>query len=199
MQVKLEKVIPIDAPAEAAWKLLQDIPRVAECMPGAQITEQVDETHYKGQVKVKIGPVAAAFKGEIEIKGINADRRELVLAGKGAEVTGTSAANMDLTARIRDAGEGKCEMEGTSVVTVTGKIASFGGRMLTQVSDQILKQFVANFADRVLAMGAGAAAEQAAARLAGEPKALSALALAWHAVVEFIKSLFGGTKSRPAG
>ncbi|WP_455378745.1 SRPBCC family protein [Petrachloros mirabilis] len=199
MEVKLEKVVPIDAPAESAWTLLQDIPRVAECLPGAQITERIDGTHYKGQVKIKVGPVSAAFKGELEIKGINASTRELILSGKGADLTGTSAASMDLTARVKDTDGGRCQLEGTSVVTVTGKIASFGGRMLTQVSDQILKQFVANFADRVLAMGTGTAAEQAATRLSKEPKALSALVLAWHALVGFIKSFFGGNTSRPAG
>jgi hypothetical protein len=84
-------------------------------------------------------------------------------------------------------------------VTVTGKLASFGGRMMTQVSDQLLKQFGANFANRVVAMGEGAAAQQAAARMAEQPRELNALALLWHVIVGFFRSLFGRGKSKPAG
>ena len=64
MQVKIEKTFPLAAPPAAAWALLQDIRAVAECMPGARITEQIDATHYKGQVSVKLGPAAAQFAGE---------------------------------------------------------------------------------------------------------------------------------------
>lgn len=71
MQVKLEKTFPIAAPADAAWRVLQDIKGVAECMPGAQITEQLDATHYKGQVKMRLGPATASFNGDLEIKSVN--------------------------------------------------------------------------------------------------------------------------------
>lgn len=198
MQVRLEKTFPIDAPADVTWKLLQDIKSVAECVPGAQITERVDDTHYKGQVGVRLGPAAATFKGTIEIKGVDAGMRRIQLLGKGSDVTGASAASMDLTAQVRQAADGKCEVVGVSEVTVSGKMANFGGRMMTQVSDQILKQFGANFADRVLAMGEGAAAVEASARVAEQPKELSALALIWQLVVGFFKNLLGGKGSNTA-
>ena len=100
MQVKLEKSYPIEAPIVSAWELLQDIKGVAECMPGAAITEQVDATHYKGTVKVKLGPTTASFKGDIEIRGLDAATRQLQLYGKGTDVKGTSSAAMDLTATL---------------------------------------------------------------------------------------------------
>ncbi len=196
MQVKLEKTFPIDAPAAAAWSVLHDVKAVAECMPGAQITERVDDNHYKGQVSVKLGPAAATFKGTIEVKGVDANKREITLVGKGADTTGASAASMDLTARIRDAGNGKCELVGASAVTVSGKLASFGGRMMTQVSEQILRQFGANFANRAMAAGGGAGAAQAAAQAAAQPRELNALALLWGMIVAFLKGLFGRKDSR---
>jgi carbon monoxide dehydrogenase subunit G len=199
MLVKLEKTFPIDAPADAAWRLLQDIQSVAACMPGAQITERVDDRHYKGQVSVRMGPASATFKGAIEVQGIDASQRQMRMVGKGSDTSGTSAASMDLTAAIRATADGKTELVGVSEVTVTGKLASFGGRMMTQVSDQLLKQFGANFANRVVAMGEGATAQQAAARMAEQPRELNALALLWHVIVGFFKSLFGGGKSKPAG
>ena len=73
MQVKLEKNYPIPAPVASAWICLQDIKSVAACMPGAEITEQIDERNYKGIVKVKLGPAAVSFKGDIEIKNIDTE------------------------------------------------------------------------------------------------------------------------------
>jgi uncharacterized protein len=183
MQVKIEKAFPIAAPAAAAWELLQDVRAVAECMPGAKITEQLDATHYKGQIGVKLGPASAQFGGELEIRGIDATRREIRLFGKGADSKGSSAATMELTANIREAADG-CELAGVSEVSVSGKLASFGGRMMTQVSDQILKQFADNFASRVAAVAA-------AMPPPAEPRQLNALALIWSAIAGWMKSLFG--------
>ena len=195
MEVKLEKTFPIAAPAANAWRLLQDIKSVAECMPGAQITEQVDESHYKGQVKMRVGPASATFNGELEVKSLDANEKKMEMFGKGTDTSGASAATMNLTARVRDKGGGQCELVGVSDVSVSGKMANFGGRMMTQVSDQILKQFGGNFATRVIALGEGAAAEQAAAAVAKHPKELNALALIWHALLGFFRSLFGGGKA----
>jgi uncharacterized protein len=196
MQVKLEKTFPLDAPAAVAWSLLQDLKSVAECMPGAQITERVDDKHYKGQVSLKLGPVSATFKGTIEIQNIDADRRQLRLFGKGSDTSGTTAASMDLSASVQSTANGNSELTGVSEVTVSGKLASFGGRLMGQVSDQILKQFGANFAQRVMAQGQGKAAEQAAAAVAAQPKEINAAAFLWQVVVGFFKSLFGGRNSK---
>ena len=75
MKVEIDKVFPMDAPSSNAWKFLQDIPGVASCMPGAEIIEQVDDSNYKGKVKVKVGPATMAFKGDISVQGIDADKR----------------------------------------------------------------------------------------------------------------------------
>lgn len=192
MKVEINKVFPIEAPSSNAWIFLQDIPGVASCMPGAEITEQVDDSNYKGKVKVKVGPATMAFKGTISVQGIDADKREMKLQGKGQDLKGTSSATMDLTANIRDAEDGKCEVVGVSEVAVTGKMASLGGRMMNQVADQILDQFGANFVNNVIAMGEGAAAEEAAEKAAEQPKELNGLAFVWNLIVGFIKSLFGG-------
>ena len=179
MQVKLEKKVPISAPATAAWELIQDVRALAECMPGAKITEKLDDTHYQGLVNVRIGPITAAFKGKIEVKGIDAEKRELRLLGTGSDTAGASTASMDLTASVRETGNGGCELVGVSDVSVTGKIASFGGRMMNQVSDQILDQFAANFRNRVT--GAGGA----------QAKELNAVSVLFRALWAWVTGLFG--------
>ena len=190
MKVELDKVFKIAAPASAAWQFLQQIEAVAACMPGAEITEQIDAHNYKGKVKSKIGPATMAFDGAIEIKGIDPDKRELRLRGSGQDTKGTSSASMDLTAWVVDGDEAGCELKGQAEVSVNGKVASLGGRMMNQVADQILNQFGKNFADNVLAAGSDEQAAEARAQLAAKPKELNALALAWSVLLGLLKRLF---------
>jgi carbon monoxide dehydrogenase subunit G len=190
MQVKLEKTIPLEATTGEAWGVLRDVSRVAECVPGARVTEQVDDSHYKGEVLVKIGPAAATFQGELEVRSLDEQKHEPQLIGKGRDSRGTSSATMDLTASLHDNNAGGSELRGVSTVSVTGKLASFGGRMLTQVADQILAQFAGNFANRVTAMGKGAASKAAAANVADSPGELHVFALFWRVFVGFFRSLF---------
>jgi carbon monoxide dehydrogenase subunit G len=195
MQVNLDKTFDIDAPASAGWAFLQDIPGVAACMPGAEITETVDDSRYKGKIKAKIGPATMSFNGDLEVQGIDADQREIRMIGKGQDTKGTSTAEMDLTASIVDAQQG-CQLHGRATVTVNGKVASLGGRMMTQVADQILNQFGKNFANNVAALGEGEEAEQAREELAEQPRELNGLAFAWSVIIGFFRSLFGGSKAK---
>jgi carbon monoxide dehydrogenase subunit G len=190
VKVELDKSYPVATSADAAWKFLQDIKAVASCMPGAEITEQSDDSHFKGRVKIKIGPAVASFKGDIEVESIDTNQRELVLLGKGSDTKGTSSASMRLTASIRDTGDSQCKLIGRSEITVNGKMASFGGRMMNAISDKILQQFADNFANNVIAMGEGSDAEEAAAKVAEAPKELNGVAMVLQLIADFIKKLF---------
>jgi carbon monoxide dehydrogenase subunit G len=106
--------------------VLQDIAAVASCMPGAKITERVDDTHYKGTVAMKVGPASLSFRGDIEVKGLDASSRTLRLSAKGTDTTGSSAASMDLTARIDALDAKSCNLAGESEVSMSGKAAAFG-------------------------------------------------------------------------
>lgn len=195
MKVSLNKTFDIAAPAATAWKFLQDIPAVASCMPGAEIVETIGESQYKGKVKAKIGPATMAFNGDIHVKSINADKQEMHMIGSGQDTKGTSAAEMDLTANIVDLGNGSCLLVGDATVTVNGKAASLGGRMLTQVSDQILNQFGSNFINNVLAQGDGEEAIEAQQAVKEQPKELNGIVFAWSIFMGLIKGLFSGKKA----
>jgi uncharacterized protein len=156
MKVELEKSFLMPGAADVAWSLLQDIPGVAACMPGAKITERIDDRHYKGTVTVKFGPASMSFRGAIEVMELDASRRTLHLLGKGSDTAGSSGATMDLVARIEPGeADGSINLVGRSEVTMSGKAAAFGGRMMGTVADQILKQFAGNFAAQVLARAEG--------------------------------------------
>lgn len=163
MKVELEKTYPVPGAASAAWDCLQDIQGVAGCMPGAKITERVDDRHYKGTVTVRVGPATMTFKGDLEVQELDAARHVLHLVGKGSDTTGSSGASMDLVARIEPgAADGASNLVGRSEVTINGKAAAFAGRMMGTVADQILKQFAANFAAQVQARASTPAATSGA-------------------------------------
>jgi carbon monoxide dehydrogenase subunit G len=197
MKVQLEKSYPMPASADTGWALLQDIEGVASCMPGAKITEKVDAQHYKGTVSVKLGPASLSFRGEISVLGIDAAARSLHLFAKGTDTTGGSAASMDLTARVEAVDAASCNLVGTSEVTMSGKAATFGGRVMGPVSDQILGQFAANFAAKVQAMRDAASTPGAAATPppVNEPKPLNGLALVWAVIKGWFRSLFSAKRS----
>jgi carbon monoxide dehydrogenase subunit G len=182
-------------------------------MPGAQITEQVDDTHFKGTVKSKIGPAVMSFGGEIEVQGIDPAAKSLQLMAKGADKSGSSAA-MQLTAHL-EAGDaaGTTTLVGVATITVSGKLAQFGSRLLVPVSDAMLAQFADNFRNAAAAVplvapadpGAVAAPEAAAASATAAPgasptapaaaapvKELNALVLMWTVFRNWLAQLFGG-------
>ena len=163
MKVDIERTFPMPAAPAKTWAMLQDIEAVASCMPGAKITERIDAEHYKGTVAMKVGPASLTFRGEIEVKENDAATQTLRLIAKGTDTSGTSAASLDLTARV-EAGEGGASaLVGKSHASVSGKAATFGGRMMDAIADQILKQFAANFAARLTATAPEAARHSPAA------------------------------------
>jgi uncharacterized protein len=145
VEVKLDKRYALEVSAAQAWAVLADIRAVAQCMPGAQITEQIDDSHYKGTVRTKVGPAVMQFGGDVEVRGLDAAARSLALYAKGADRSGSSA-SMDLVAHLED-GEtpASAVLVGAATVTVSGKLAQFGSRLLVPVSDAMLAQFADNF------------------------------------------------------
>jgi carbon monoxide dehydrogenase subunit G len=182
MEVKLDKRYPLAVGVEQAWAVLSDVRATAACMPGAQITEQVDATHYKGSVRSKVGPATMSFGGDIEVLALDAGARSLRMQGKGADKAGSSAA-MLLDARIEPGADAASSvLAGAATFTVNGKLAQFGSRLLVPVSDALLAQFADNFR---------AAAAAVAPPPAAPAKALNPFALLWAIVKGWIAGLFG--------
>jgi len=168
MEVQLDKRYPLEVSGDQAWVVLSDIRAVAGCMPGAQITDQLDDTHYKGTVKSKVGPAVMSFNGDIEVLGLDVQKRRLEMLGKGTDKGGSSAA-MNLVAHIEPGtSPGTSVLTGLATVTVSGKLAQFGGRLLVPIADAMLAQFADNFRAAAALVAAPAPAATAAAN---EPSA----------------------------
>ena len=145
MEINIDKRFALMASPAAAWAVLCDVRATAQCMPGASIGEQIDATHYKGSVVSKVGPASMSFAGSIEVLALDAAARSVQMLGKGADRGGSSAA-MKLTAHIEDgATPGEAVLVGQAAVTVNGKLAQFGSRLIVPVADAMLVQFAANF------------------------------------------------------
>ncbi len=200
MEVKLDKRYPLDVDSARAWKILSDVPATAGCMPGAAITDKLDDTHYKGSVKVKVGPASAAFAGDIEVLALDAAAMTLQLLGKGAD-RGGSSASMNLTATIEPGDTPATSvLVGHAEVIVNGKFAQFGGRLMVQVSDMLLGQFVDNFrvAAAALPMAGVATATKAATQAASEAATEPAQTAATTAVAPAISPTPTATPFVPA-
>jgi carbon monoxide dehydrogenase subunit G len=194
VKVELAKTFPLQAAPDDAWRLLGDVEAVASCMPGAKITQRVDDTHYKGTVTVRVGPATLSFRGDIEVKELDAATRALRLVATGSDTTGGSAGSMDLTARIGATEDGRSTLDGRSVVSLSGKAAAFGGRMVNSVADQILAQFAGNFAGRL-----SAAAPQGAHAAVASAEAAASAAVATSTSTLAASTGASGTAPSAAG
>lgn len=199
MEVILDKQYPVAAGLDAAWAVLSNMHELATCMPGAAITEEIDATHYKGSVRVKVGPAVAAFAGTIEVLELDAVSRTLKMIGKGADKGGSSA-SMELTAKLVPEANGRSTLQGHAEVIVNGKFAQFGGRMMTSVSDMILAQFAEVFSQKAQAVqgtSASAASASEGAAPAAAPaapvvaKEFNALGFMWTMIKSWFAGLFG--------
>ena len=206
MKVALQRTFAVPASADAAWALLQNIEAVAGCMPGAKITERVNDRLYKGTVAVKFGPASMSFRGDVEVVSLESASKTLHIVGKGTDSTGGSGASMDLTARVEAIDAASCNLIGTSEVSMSGKAAAFGGRMIDSVADQLLKQFASNFSARcrrsklsasesAVPAAQASAPAPAAPTVASQPKQLNALALIWAVIKDWLRSLFGAKRT----
>jgi len=200
MEVQFDKTFPLPSSSAIAWEFLQNIEAVAGCMPGAELTERVDENHHKGTVKVKVGPATMSFRGEIEVQNIDVTTQSLRLIGKGTDSTGNSGVSMNLLARIDAVDGGLSELVGSSQVSVSGKAAAFGGRMMNSVADKILLQFADNFAAQVAALKeqraspADEGSDSPATAPASSAGELNVLALAWAVFKDWLLGLFSKKK-----
>lgn len=132
------------APAQA-WTVLMDIPRIAPCMPGAELTEVVDPQNFKGKIAVRLGPVALAFAGRVQIDSVDEANRSARVRAQGSDAKGRGAANATATFRIEPAGGGSRVMIHTDLM-LSGAVAQYGRGvgMIQATAAQIIGQFAAN-------------------------------------------------------
>lgn len=201
MKLEFDRSLDLPVSADQAWAFLKEIDKVAACLPGASITEKLDDTHYRGAVSVRLGPVSMSFAGTIEVVEMDGATRTLKLAGKGADKGGASVAEMALTASVTPTGAAASRLSGQSAVTVNGKAAAMGARLMGSVSEQLIKDFFATLVTRLEAEGAAVQPEQGTPAAdpapvpAGEPaRSLDGFAFIWAVLKSFLAGLWPGRR-----
>lgn len=132
------------APQEA-WNVLMDIPRIARCMPGAELTEAVDAQNFRGKISVRLGPVALAFAGRVQLEDLDEASHSARVKAQGNDAKGRGAANATARFHIEPAGDGSRVMIHTDL-TLSGAVAQYGRGVgiIQGTAAQIISQFAAN-------------------------------------------------------
>jgi uncharacterized protein len=149
MAIRIEKTFQVQEPLESVWKFISDPRKVANCLPGAQITETVDDRTFKGAIKVRVGPSVTDYKGQVHIERLDDEKHEIELVGKGQDVRGKGNASMKMTGKVQSLPDGGTEVSSVAEVNVVGLLAQMGARMIQEVSNQMFAQFTSNFAARL--------------------------------------------------
>ena len=200
----LENSFEVEAPVEKVWSYLLDVEKVVPCMPGATLTETIDEDNFKGKVTVKLGPVSLTYAGKVAVVERAEAGRRVVMKAQATEQRGKGAASATITSTLEDLG-GKTKVDIVQELNVQGQAAQFGRGMMQDVSGRLTRQFAEclqkNMAAPVPAPGAvstpgaEAPAERAPAPAPAQAKPIQGFRLGWFAlkaaVVRFFKRLFG--------
>ncbi|MEY4400310.1 MAG: hypothetical protein RL072_175 [Actinomycetota bacterium] len=150
MDLHHEFSVPV--PAADAWRILTNLERLAPCLPGAQLTE-VEGEIYRGQVKVKVGPIVAQFKGQASFVTRDDANFTASLKAEGRDTGGKGNAAATITARLQSTGPSSAKCTVDTDLNITGKVAQFGRGALADVSDKLLLQFVDNLNTLIAAEG----------------------------------------------
>lgn len=208
--MEFDNAFEVPVPVDEAWIILMDIERIAPCVPGAELTEVIDENTYKGKISVKLGPVALTFNGQTQFEEKDGDGHRARLKAQGTDAKGRGGAHANVSFHMEPSDAGSKVIIHTDL-QLSGAVAQYGRGvgMVKDLAQQIIGQFAANLANNVIAPQGGpetspetsvetAADSTAAAPAAPPPSAAPVqvgsmgLTVLWNAIVRGIKRLFGG-------
>ncbi len=202
MELKHDFEIPTNL--DHAWQVMLDVPRIAPCLPGAELTEVVDERNFKGLAAIKVGPVALKFTGQAELTEVDDANHSAVIKAKGADNKGRGQAQATVVFQLTSAGENATRVDVTTDLNLTGTVAQYGraSGLIDEIANQLIAQFVSNLEGVLQQDQPGAAATDGEGAvstdetLAPAPppaaKPVSGLSLLFRALGAMIKRWFGG-------
>ena len=149
-------------PAEKVWQFFENIPQVATCLPGAELTEDLGDEKYKGKVAIRMGPVRMQFAGTADITERDEAAKRVVVHAAGADEKGRGQAAMVVTAALTRAGRGT-KVAVAQDLQLSGAAAQYGRGMISDVSSVLMRDFATNMQDRIQRIERGESVEQIAA------------------------------------
>jgi len=153
--MKIVQKCSINAPPQNVWAVLTDPYQVVSCLPGATVTEKIDDRTYAGTITVKVGPVLATYKGRICFERLASDIYEAEITGHGQEEKGKGGAEMRMESRLYALESGGTEVTVSAEVNIIGLLAQFGRGVIQDVSDHLFQQFTASLKNKLEAGAPG--------------------------------------------
>jgi carbon monoxide dehydrogenase subunit G len=199
--MKLEQSFEVAAPIDQVWAALNDLERVAPCLPGAAITEHDDDGNYHGSFQVKLGPTTAAYRGTIRIESADESAHTATLKARGTDKRGQGGASATIVNTLTEH-DGATTVHAETDFTITGRLASFGrGGMMQDISNRLLRDFSTCLQSR-LADAPTAPSGEEVARGEAPPEAVGAAAPEGEMDAEAAAASAGattaGTAAQPA-
>jgi carbon monoxide dehydrogenase subunit G len=186
--VRIESSFEVPVPPERAWNLLMDVPRVIPCMPGATLTETIDDDNWKAKMNVKLGPIALTFDADVKREEADEEARKARLAASARESRGRGAARATIESTLA-ALDGGTRVEVATELALTGAVAQYGRGLVGDVSQQLVQSFADCLKKQLVA-----APEEAEAAVAEQEKPVKGIRLGLGAVWRRIRRIFGSER-----
>ena len=202
----IQNEFTVAAPIDFLWSYLLDVEKIAPCMPGAELTEIVDDHNWKGKLNAKFGPVSMSFAGTVTIESRDDTAHRVVLSAKGMEQKGKGAANAKVTSWLEPGPtDGVTNVKMEADITLTGAAAQLSRGLLPEISKKLTQNFAdclqeSMAAEQTTREGDAAAAATAGAGAAAAPSPVVAkpvggiglgIAAIWSIIANFFRKLFG--------
>src|SRR6202012_2290590 len=149
-------------PVEKVWRFFDDIPQVASCLPGAELTKDLGDDKYEGRVAIRMGPVRMQFTGTADIVERDEAAKKIVVNAAGADEKGRGQAAMTVSATLSPKGRATL-VKVTQDLQLSGAAAQYGRGMISDVSAILMRDFSLSMQDRIERLERGESAEQIAA------------------------------------
>jgi carbon monoxide dehydrogenase subunit G len=192
MEIRNSFEVPL--PPEEAWKVLMDIPRIASCMPGAELTGVVDDQTYNGKVSVRLGPVALAFAGQVKFESVDNAAHTARAKAQGRDSKGRGGANATVDFNLVPV-VGGSQVNVRADLLLSGAVAQYGraAGMIQDVATQLIGQFASCLKVQLERSGGAptSAGEPASVPPPAAPKPISGFSLLASALWSAIKRLLG--------
>ncbi len=199
--MKLQNTFEIPLSPSEAWQLLLDIEKIAPCLPGTAITEIVDERTYKGEVSIRLGPVALSFQGKASFEDIDNESHRARVKAQGADSKGRGGANADVEFHLVPT-EGGARVSIETDLNLSGSIAQYGRGVgiIQATSEQLIGQFAENLRAQLSQSAASDVASdggETIAATAPSSRPISGFKLMFQVLMNALRRLFGGGRSYP--
>jgi hypothetical protein len=178
--MRLENSFEVPAPPEAAWSLLNDVPRIVPCMPGTELTETVDENAWKATMHVKLGPIALQFLVDLSREEADEAARRILLRANAREQKGRGGARATIESSLQ-AQNGGTRVSIVTDLTLQGPVAQYGRGIVGEVAEQLTRQFADCIARQLEASPASLSEEPAGVKPVG------GLRLMWRALLRRLR------------